>query len=709
MLRKIRASLALKVTSALVVVLAILLGGFAALIINYTATTIQNNLIGKGRGLAREGATITAKLFEDGIRAKALTLDDAFDERYVEIPGVAPKKYHTRFDAFTDKAFLAIEDTFLDDEDILFAVAADRNGYIPTHNTKFAKPLTGDPEKDKAGNRTKRLFDDPVGLKAARNTQEEVLVQLYRRDTGELMWDVSSPILVEGRHWGTFRVGFSKARVDAVVNTFIWRMLLASGFILTALSLLVFFLLRRSLRPLEDMARALEGIAVGELDQKVAVRSRDEIGRMALDFSRMVAYLKEVASVAQAMSRGDLSRSVVPKSDRDQFGIAISLMVGELRGIIGQVRHAAHDVARGADVAQGALSETSGAMAEMSGSIRHVSGNAHELVSYVGEASSSIEQMMASIRTVAGNTDNLEAAVNQTSASIEEMASSIQQVALNVKQANRVAERSSEAAEGGREAVGRTIDGMSRVNQVMQEVIVSIEKLGKSSTEIGNIVAVIDDIADQTNLLALNAAIEAARAAEHGRGFAVVADEVRKLAERSATATKEIADLIKGIQHETDEAVRSARQGDAALQEGTRLAQVAGEALEGMVSSVREVSGLMTQIAQATSEQSHAAEQITVAVTSMNALTSEVTAATREQAVGSEQIVKVVEGMHRMTQEVSLATSEQMKTGDQVVRSVEHIHQLSTGLHREAQALSEAVAFFQDAEQESKALVAARP
>jgi methyl-accepting chemotaxis protein len=272
----------------------------------------------------------------------------------------------------------------------------------------------------------------------------------------------------------------------------------------------------------------------------------------------------------------------------------------------------------------------------------------------------------------------------------------------------------------GRQSVDQTIEGMEQINHAMHEVVSVISTLGQSSSEIGAIIAVIDDIAEQTNLLALNAAIEAARAGEHGRGFAVVADEVRKLAERSAKATGEIAQLITGIQRDTELAVQSTQQGSEAIREGTLLAMRSGESLQSIVRSVEHVTTLMTHVSQAMQEQSRAAHQISDAVGAMNQLTQEVTGATRDQASGSEQIVQAFTAMNRMTMEVTLATSEQRKGGDQIVQAVENINRsaheaasastmvakAATDLQRQGHVLLDVIAFFKD-EEEAQAATAA--
>ncbi|MFN3247619.1 MAG: hypothetical protein ACK42K_13035 [Leptonema sp. (in: bacteria)] len=90
----------------------------------------------------------------------------------------------------------------------VFAVLNDDHGYIPTHNLKYSKPLTGNYDIDLVGNRTKRIFDDTTGIKAATNKDKPFLLQSYRRDTGEIMHDISVPVHVFGKHWGAVRIGF---------------------------------------------------------------------------------------------------------------------------------------------------------------------------------------------------------------------------------------------------------------------------------------------------------------------------------------------------------------------------------------------------------------------------------------------------------------------------------------------------------------------
>ncbi|MCX7166865.1 MAG: methyl-accepting chemotaxis protein [Rhodocyclales bacterium] len=146
--------------------------------------------------------------FSDAVDRGQIRLDDLFDQNYVPIANTRPQKFHTRFDGFCDKLLPPIQEPVLDgNAAAAYAIACDRRGYVPTHNSRYSQPLTGDEKKDFVGNRTKRVFADPVGKRCG-DHEIPFLLQTYRRDTGEIMHDISAPVYVKGRHWGGVRIGY---------------------------------------------------------------------------------------------------------------------------------------------------------------------------------------------------------------------------------------------------------------------------------------------------------------------------------------------------------------------------------------------------------------------------------------------------------------------------------------------------------------------
>ena len=134
---------------------------------------------------------------------------NVFDTNYQEIPNTNPVKYSTSYDQLFAQHLQPIYDQTLSQiPSGIFAICVDINGYGPTHNSIFSKPLTGNPEQDVAGSRDKRMFNDPTGYRSAQNT-ENFLLQTYMRDTGEILSDLSLPIHIDGRHWGAIRFGFN--------------------------------------------------------------------------------------------------------------------------------------------------------------------------------------------------------------------------------------------------------------------------------------------------------------------------------------------------------------------------------------------------------------------------------------------------------------------------------------------------------------------
>jgi len=154
--------------------------------------------------LRAQATTVLEKALAD----RTLTMDNLFDRRYQPIPNTNPQKYTCAFDAFFDKHISPLQEEIAARHgSIFFAICIDDNGYVPCHNLRYSKALTGNQEVDKNNNRTKRIFNDRTGLRAAKN-MDTFLLQTYIRDTGELMNDLSTPLIINNRHWGAIRIGY---------------------------------------------------------------------------------------------------------------------------------------------------------------------------------------------------------------------------------------------------------------------------------------------------------------------------------------------------------------------------------------------------------------------------------------------------------------------------------------------------------------------
>lgn len=170
--------------------------------------TVSNFKVGRGNF---ELTLQLARRVRDQLQAKMSDYMsrglNVFDDNYQPIPGTNPVKYSTAYDNVFEQQLQSTYDEVVSRANGgLFCLCVDRNGYAPTHNSFYSQRLTGNPEQDLVNSRDKRMFDDPVGLTAARN-QKSFVLQTYCRDTGQVVSDLSLPIMINGRHWGGLRVG----------------------------------------------------------------------------------------------------------------------------------------------------------------------------------------------------------------------------------------------------------------------------------------------------------------------------------------------------------------------------------------------------------------------------------------------------------------------------------------------------------------------
>ncbi len=343
--------------------------------------------------------------------------------------------------------------------------------------------------------------------------------------------------------------------------------------------------------PLRKSVDFATAVADGELDKKLDIQQRDEVGQLADALNIMVGTLRQrIADADEASKKASAKEQEALNAMREAE----------------QARKQAEQAKR-----QGMLAA------------------AGQLEDVVANVSSASEQLASQVSLSEKGSQQQSVRVGETAAAMEEMNSTVLEVARNAGDTASVSEQAKQKAQAGADIVQQVIGGMERISKGSESLQSDMDELGRKAASIGTIMDVISDIADQTNLLALNAAIEAARAGEAGRGFAVVADEVRKLAEKTMKATAEVGDAIRGIQQGTAKNIENVQTSIVMVTEVTELASRSGQALGEIVKLVDQASDQVRAIATASEEQSSTSEEINRAVEDINQISTETAEAMR--------------------------------------------------------------------------------
>ena len=258
-----------------------------------------------------------------------------------------------------------------------------------------------------------------------------------------------------------------------------------------------------------------------------------------------------------------------------------------------------------------------GSLRELGDNIQVLTSAAEEMSAVAAQLNGSAEESSSQAQTVSSAAEQVSVNVQTVAAGSEQMGSSIREIAQNASDAARVASR----AVGTAESTTRTI-----------------AKLGESSAEIGDVIAVITAIAKQTNLLALNATIEAARAGEAGKGFAVVANEVKELAEETAKATEDIGRRVQLIQEDTSSAVVAIEEISTTISSISDYQNSIASAVEEQTATTNEISRNVAEAATGASEIARNVVTVAAAADETNAAAGNTTAAAGDLARMAEQM-----------------------------------------------------------------------
>lgn len=402
-------------------------------------------------------------------------------------------------------------------------------------------------------------------------------------------------------------------------------------------------------QPLRDLAGLTRDIAAGNTSARANISGRDEINQVATSMNAMLdnivrliqeaesrhsvlqAQIEKLVNEVSGVGEGDLSiQAEVTLNDLGVLADSFNYMIEELSNLIVRVKMLAYEV-------KNSTLSTTENMAQMV-------STADMQIQQIGHATMEVQQMAGSSRQVA------------------ERAESLYKVAYQARR----------TAQGGRDAVQKTVAGIGRVQQNVQTTAERVQALDESSKKINEIISVISGIAQQTNRLALDASIQAAMAGENGKGFGAVASDIRRLAERAKEQVGMITQIVRNVREDINLASVSMHETSRETAVDVQLAQEAGTAIESIFSVVERQANEIEAINRMVAQQLQSSSSVVHIMQTVSESTQRSSYSTRATSEQMERLARQAEQLLATVDAFKLRQDQGPLNGTSVIMESPH-------------------------------------
>lgn len=387
------------------------------------------------------------------------------------------------------------------------------------------------------------------------------------------------------------------AQVNQAFESYLTQLAIIGVLLLLILIITVYYMDKIIARPVQTLDDYSDKISVGDLDFVMPELKRsDEIGSLWDTFSRMTAYLKEITSISNNISSGNLNVKARPRSERDVLSNSLNLMISNLNKVTSDLKETANIL------------------------------------------NTSTSEILAGVAQLAASSSEIASAIGETTSTVEEVRKTSENSNAKSRDVLDIASRATDYSESGQKSTEETREGIDKIGSQMVIIAENIIRLSEHSKAIADIILAVNDIAEQTNLLAVNASIEAVRAGEHGRAFAVVAQEIKSLAEQSKQSTSQVRSALNDIQNAINSAVLATEQGEKIVDTGIKLAGQSGESIQKLVETINVAKDAAFQTSVTSHEQVVGMEQITLAMENIKVASSQNVTTTRQLETSAKDL-----------------------------------------------------------------------